>query len=216
MLDVVCVMNDHPKILRTHCKKTSTMKQPKIGTSWIALFLESQRIPPGSRLSTWLHGESAVKGKLSKNSGNNRGNISEKKIEMIPGSNVHLDGYTMERTSREVPPSAGLHASTNFSRPLTTDNLRYSTQSYIHPAFASPFEMDAPCKKPANTRHQRPRQKTRAHRNGLRCMRLKDPRIKCKSIGTFVSGTVLAVVLTVCEFRLIKPQTSLGPDFEQI
>ena len=159
---------------------------------WIEAFITTQRIPRGSRLSAWLHGESVMSRKNEKQSVGGMRQISRP----IPTARHHIENYSP--TLRPAPLASPL----NFSRPLTDDpffSSNHEDAAYIHPAFASPDSVDS---KPRyiNKAHHRPTlAKDGMQKPAPKFFRSKNPRIRRKSIGTLVSGTLLIIVLTTCK-----------------
>lgn len=167
-----------------------------------------------THLSTWMNGESAIKKSKLRAPRSAQNPLPGKKIHLVPGSTVHLDGYAMRSAPTPLPRSADLHSPTNFSRPLASDQWHSPQQPYLHPAFASPVATNAPCDALSKHRRRHRKEKTRAHRSGICGMKSNDPRIQSKGIGTIVSGTVLAVVLSVCKYS--GESKSQPPDYLQI
>lgn len=162
---------------------------PQYFKNWIAPQTESQ-------LSSWKPAFMKAMMALPRRS---QKPISGKVIRLVPGSNVHLDGYGIRDSPSSMPRSANLHSPTNFSRPLTNDPCTPPQQPYTHPAFGSSPVIEATSQ--VTTKHHRRHRKrgsTKRARHGFCGMQSKNPRIQRKGIGTVVSGTSLAVILSLC------------------
>ena len=172
------------------------MPQAKHRSAWLAMFLEAQRIPPGSRLSLWLHGESAVGD--DRRSRHNQGNTQWQDRS----SPVVADPTPREPASqdRDQPSRNLLESPINFSRPRTYNGSNASEEQYMHPAFASPIPPDTPHYQSGKPHLERQKPKSRPREGHKSVFHSKDPRVQCKSIGTLVSGVLLTIVLTTCTF----------------
>ena len=162
---------------------------------WLAVFLETQRIPTGSRLSAWFRGES-VMGQTQKDE---KDPACRHDLPITAETTRYLvetaHPHAYDRIS--TPRGETLQSPINFSRPLASDGRSNLSAEYVHPAFASPFALEKPPKKHKKSTQARNRPKhAKLSRRGW--FHDQDPRIQCKSIGTFVSGTLLVIVLTTC------------------
>ena len=184
-------------------------------SGWIKAVIATQRIPPGSRLSAWLHGESVMDRDSEGQQAHGAQHMSEKDVESMPTARHHFENYSPAHRSPASPHCMvdPLGSPINFSRPITHDlfvDIHHQHDSYVHPAFASPAIMESP-KNQAKAHNQRPTAKHNLKATAPAFFHSKDPRIRRKSIGTLVSGTLLIIVLTTCKTPL---QIALCPDHD--
>lgn len=164
----------------------ASMPQVSTRPAWLAAFLETQRIPAGSRLSSWFHGESEMGGIRRNPDG--------------PGGIQPRDPIArLQPATRRQQHSALLQSPINFSRPRTHDGSNDLDQRYVHPAFASPTSPEPPDYKRVKAQPQKRKMMPKQCVRQRSMFRSKDPHVQCKSIGTLVSGVVLIVVLTTCK-----------------
>ena len=171
-------------------------------SGWIRAFIATQRIPPGSRLSVWLRGESAMDRHSEGQPAHIARQTSEKYDEPIPTARHYFESYPPPHHSPTSPHRMidPLGSPINFSRPITHHPFSDTNHhdSYIHPAFASPATLEL-LEDTTKTHHRRPTAKNSIRAPAPGFFHSKDPRIRRKSIGTLVSGTLLIIVLTTCE-----------------
>lgn len=176
--------------------------KPRGGSRWLGAFLATQHVPAGSHLSTWFHGESVMDRHDRCRRGRSGGPASEKDLEALPTSQVHLEAYTSGLRSPSSTRSIidPVQSPVNFSRPLHSDGslgFNDNQESYTHPAFGSPILIEPP-KKRKRGHHGRALKKSRkAPRHTF--FHSQDPQVRRKSIGTLVAGTLLVIVLTTCK-----------------
>ena len=162
---------------------------------WVTALLETQRIPPGSRLSAWVNGESRVRRQQKGRQSNTSSVHCRKGAKDVATTRFHLEEEPPTHVlTRETPQAASLQSPVNFSRPLTAEGLSNGHGSYLHPAFASPHLLEPPIVKQSASQHAGSKQLQKPL-----YLRSKDARVQCKSIGTLVSGTLLTIVLATCE-----------------
>ena len=178
---------------------------------WIEAFITTQRIPRGSRLSAWLHGESMMGCRNEKPSAQGLRQISRP----IPTARHHIENYSP--APRPVP----LASPVNFSRPLADEQFLGSNDegnAYIHPAFASPATVDSKIRDATKAHDHQTSTKHNIKKPTPVFFHSKDPRIRRKSIGTLVSGMLLIVVLTTCKslfpFTLQSPKPNQSPSVD--
>ena len=174
--------------------------------SWAASLMASQRIPPGSHMSAWFHGESVMgKRDEEKRPQGLRKVTRQQEHKPVSTARARYENYSPglrspSSTRSLVDPG---HSTVNFSRPLTYDpfiETAPSNRPYMHPAFASPATFQHPPDKARTAPGHlvKPKQDFKAQPRSY-LPRTKDPRIKQKEVGTFISGTLLMVILTTCQ-----------------
>ena len=169
---------------------------------WIYAFLATQRVPPGSRLSAWLHGESVMNGEYRGRRAQNDRLASEEDTEALPTSRYHFENCTPAVRSPSSTRSVidPIQSPINFSRPLRSDGSRSCSdiqEHYVHPAFGSPVLIEPPKeRKRGRGRRQPAKHSINAPRPTF--FNSQDPQVRRKSIGTLISGAFLIIVLTTC------------------
>ena len=160
--------------------------------SWITVFLERQRIPPGSRLSAWLHGESVVRHHGHGRSNQNQHKVRAERPVALETARSHLE----DNPSGMQPQLRFLQSPINLSQPRTPSDCYHTKDAYEHPAFGSPILIERPRKTRAIAAGHRKKRQRDLKASRHKFFHSKDPRIQC--IGTLVSGTLLTIVLATC------------------
>lgn len=175
-------------------------------------FKESQRIPRGSRLSAWLHGFSVVNDERGRPAAHNR-------------KASHTSTYCYSRTPRRrsqdranglrpVASTRGvidpMHSPSTGAWPTNPQNQDRRDQYRLHSnygAYQTRNLTGMGFLRP-KSHHRRPRTKAMQKKGEKSCFpQVTDPKIKRKIIGCLVFGTLLTIVLTICEssFPPLRP-----------
>ncbi len=176
---------------------------PTLSNMATSRFMASQRPPRGSRLSAWIHGFSVVNDDRRRPPPHNR-----------KTSHTHTYCYSRTPRRRDHDRVTGLRP-VNSTRGVIdpvhspshgTFPVLAHTQGYGHPQRGLSTYDGYPARLVTNTghsrsetRHQRTRTK-QVHKKGQQPLLVdtSDPRIKWKIIGSLISGTILAILLTTC------------------
>lgn len=175
-------------------------------------FFVSQRPRPGTRLSSFLHGESTFDRRKSSNGLCNFPPASAQNVRTArheleyypPRDETFHPGLRSPSSTRSVIDP--LHSPIMVSRPMANDHLEDAVNErakYVHPAFASPLLSE-------RQRGPRERRSNRHRGDGLkyptkivhrnRFPHDTDPRMRRILIGCLASATLLTVVLTTCRY----------------
>jgi len=178
-----------------------------------ARFKASQRPPPGSRLSAWLHGTSVL------NNGRGRSTNHNPKASRTSTYCYH---QTPRRRSRDrttglrpVASTRGVidpvHSPTTGAWPVPPrgQEMRHPNRP-LSPLDAYQTRMLKEMGYPAPNTRDRRRKTSEGHRKSNRtCFpRIKDPKIRRKAIGCLFFGNILAIILTICTFPFSCPPTA--------
>lgn len=181
-------------------------------------FAVSQRPRPGTRLSSFLHGESTFH---RRKSSKGLRSFPCASVQNVPTARHELEHYpprdetfhpglrSPSSTRSIIDP---LHSPLNVSTPMADNDIADvpdDSAEYVHPAFASPPfpERQRVPQDWRSNRHRRARPKhasEAAHRR--RFPHNADPHTRRKLIGCLVSGTLLTVVMTTCRYLSRDPQ----------
>ena len=192
------------------------------------IFINSQRPPPGSHLSAWLHGDSTVVrnhlNRKCKPTGMRKATHARGVTAPVQQPQGSFDSYNAP-PKRPRPSTLSVLDPVQSSHPAVTRTV--STDFYepprsrynsTHPANAGaaipPFATGAlqdpmPKKDIRRKHHHRHRRYTTAACEKQQQQKaqptcfpsISDRRIRQKSIGTLISGTLLMLVLTICKYH---------------
>lgn len=215
------------------------MPYPQRSRELVAAFCESQRPPPGSHLSAFLHGQSVVGRSRQQDVEQNtsgRGIPRRVTAPVLTQAPESLDGYYAP--AADVRPRAStfsvidpVHSPTlGVRRPGQStvfygDPQAWEGNQHVHPALrraqVSECEIKAPPPaKKARRKHHHHRQRPsisksteKDPRRPVLFPKVTDPRVRLKSIGTLVTGTTLILVLTTCMLSELTPHFFLRKRF---
>ena len=199
--------------------------------------MNSQRPPPGSHLSAFLHGESTMNGGRSGN--RQRGTQGVSRRATAPVSEAPLDSFdsyygpdlrprastlsVIDPVHSPNPASRGHDQSTMFYQyPREPSDPRTQLPGYSQAAVPG-RRREKRCRwerKPVGKHHHRKKSTpTDWEKEGPKPMlfpKVQDRRVRQKSMGTLISGTLLTVILTTCKqpypvssFSFTCPQEAL-------
>ena len=171
-------------------------------------FIDSQRIPHGSRLSGWLHG-SSVRGKDGRNP----------PAQTRKPQTSHTSTYCFAAAEREhqhhaagirsYPSTRGVidpvHSPTYSPRQLT-----YGSDPR-HEAYLQRLRVElgsVPREHGSKKIHRQKPKRSPAKNEPLCFPQIKDPQTRQKAMGCLFFGTLLTIVLTTCKSLHPAPQTT--------
>lgn len=179
----------------------------------MATFAASQRPRPGTRLSSFLHGESVMDQFRKVPAG--RGKVSYAYPQKVHTAR-HEFGHYQSQSETHPPISRSpsstrsiidpLHSPINFSRPMTNEILESvdsHNPEYVHPAFTSPDvqEKGRSSRPRRKAKHGRRKAELTSNPHPRTCFpQIMDRHIRQKMLGCLLSGTLLTIVLTTCTF----------------
>ena len=197
-----------------------------------SIFVNSQRPPAGSHLSAWLHGDSAVVrehlNSKSRPTGKRKATHARSVTAPVQQTGAAFDSYATlplrPRAStmsvidpvQSPNPAASRTASTSF---YGAPRSRYNS---THPGFAAATvpplasgalqESAARDERRQNHHRRHRRQQMTAWEKQTKpppvCFpSITDRKVRLKSIGTLVSGTLLMLALTICKSPLLYYST---------
>ena len=195
------------------------MPYPQRNPGFLTAFMDSQRPPPGSHLSAFLHGESTFGDSRS-------GGEREEEIQPVRRATAPIHSNPRETLQGYYGPGVRPRASTmSIIDPVHSPNTRprspdRSTTLYQEPgnreasggnnsrpppSYEWPYQDTGEWKKASKHSHHRPDVDFKAWRKArprpMLFPNIMDRRIRQKSIGTLLSGTLLTLVLTTCEYK---------------
>ena len=171
-------------------------------------FKASQRPPPGSRLSAWLHGASVLHSDRNRLATHNRNtsHTSTYCYYQTPRrrSEERRTGLRPAASTRGVIDPVHSPTATAWPMPPQAQNAR-NQHTPLSPVDAYQNRTLAGMGHPRSKTGQRRAKDRQAQMTSTRrCFpHISDPKIRQKAIGCLIFGTILTIVLTICTFPIL-------------
>ena len=192
------------------------MPYPQRTAGFVTAFINSQRPPPGSHLSAFLHGESTMGGSR-KDRPSNAHNVTTRRAT-APDLVAPMDEFgaphnpdlrprasTMSIIDPMHSPVLGIrrHGQSTTMFDDVSRDPEHGARGVFHPDAQLDWREEAVFKNP--DRKQKPRKSATevwepSAPKPMLFPKVKDRRVRQKSIGTLISGTLLTLVLTTCKY----------------